>query len=56
VQKEGPGGSLDVEMPVANVDAFVSYVIGFGDTVEVTEPPEIRTRILEQVRMAVGNR
>ena len=54
VQKEGPGGSLDVEMPVANVDAFVSYLIGFGDAVEVVSPDEIRARIVEQVGMAVG--
>lgn len=56
VQNEGPGGALDVEMPVANIDAFVSYVIGFGDDVEVISPPEIRTRIVEQVRAPAGKR
>ena len=55
-QSDGPDGTLDVEVPVSNIDAFVSYVIGFGDDVEVVTPPDVRTRVVEQVRVAEGLR
>ena len=33
-------GGLEVEMPVANLNALVSWALGFGDRVEIVEPPE----------------
>jgi predicted DNA-binding transcriptional regulator YafY len=42
-------GAVDVDMPVSNVDAFVSWVIGFGDQVEVVAPPEVRAQIARHV-------
>jgi proteasome accessory factor B len=42
-------GAVDVEMPVANVDAFVSWVIGFGDQAEVVSPPEVRVQVAAHV-------
>lgn len=44
--REGPDGALDVELPVANLDALVSWAIGFGEAVEIRSPPEARTRLL----------
>lgn len=55
-QSDGPDGALDVEVPVSNVDAFVSYAIGFGDEVEIVSPPEVRARLVEQVRVAAEAR
>jgi predicted DNA-binding transcriptional regulator YafY len=42
-------GAVDVEMSVSNVDAFVSWVIGFGDQAEVVSPPEIRGQVAGHV-------
>ncbi len=38
-------GSLDVELQASNLDALVSWVIGFGDGVEIKSPPEARSRL-----------
>lgn len=51
---EGPEGALDVELEVANLDALVSWVIGFGGEVEVIGPPEARTLVRERIDAAVG--
>lgn len=42
-------GALDVELPVANADALVAWVLGFGGGVEILGPPEARHRILEHL-------
>ncbi|MEA2447501.1 MAG: proteasome accessory factor [Actinomycetota bacterium] len=39
---DGPEGSLDVELPVANLDGLISWVIGFGGKVEIVAPDEAR--------------
>ena len=44
-----PDGGVEVEMPVANPDALVSWVLGFGDRVEVIEPPEARAAVLKHL-------
>ena len=36
---DGPDGGLDVTLPVANLDALISWVIGFSGRVEVVAPP-----------------
>jgi proteasome accessory factor B len=54
---DGPDGSLDVELPVANLDALISWVIGFAGRVEIVEPPEARARLrrhLDGAREAIG--
>ncbi len=48
--REAPGGRLDVELPVANVDALISWAIDFGDGVEILSPPSIRQRIVDHLR------
>ena len=47
--QDGPDGAVDVEVPVANVDALVSWVIGFGGEVEIVAPPEVRKRLLDHL-------
>jgi predicted DNA-binding transcriptional regulator YafY len=39
-------GSAIVDIPVTNRAAFRSLVLGFGEHVEVAEPPEVRAEIV----------
>jgi proteasome accessory factor B len=41
-----PDDALDVAIPVTNLDALVSWVVGFGDQVEILAPPEARSRLM----------
>jgi len=41
-----PDGGRQVTMNVANLDALISWVIGFGDRVEIVDPPEARARLV----------
>lgn len=43
---EHEDGSLQVELPVANPDAFIGWVLGFVDEAEVIGPPELREKVL----------
>jgi len=49
-----PDGELVAHVPVANRDAFVGWILSFGDSAEVLGPPEIRERIRSGVEAAVG--
>ena len=44
--KENKDGSLRVELPVANPDAFIGWILGFVDEAEVMGPPELREQLL----------
>lgn len=48
-RSEGPDGSLDVELPVANTSALVSWALGFGDEIEILEPPEARAALKDHL-------
>jgi proteasome accessory factor B len=48
-RRETSDGALDVEMPVSNVDALVSWAIGFGDEVEIIEPAEARRALVARL-------
>jgi proteasome accessory factor B len=51
---EPPGpGPLEVELQVANQDAFISWVLAFGPDAEVLDPPGLREAVLERVEAAV---
>jgi predicted DNA-binding transcriptional regulator YafY len=51
---EGPGdGPLEVELPVANRDAFIGWVLGFGLDAEVLGPAELRQQVLARIEAAV---
>ncbi len=43
---EAPGGALDVELEVGNLDALVSWALGFGPDVEIIEPDSARRAML----------
>lgn len=45
-----PDGELTATMSVANRDAFVGWVLSFGDSAEVLEPAELREAVASRVR------
>ena len=47
---ETDDGGIEVTMDVANLDALISWVIGFGERVEITSPDEARARMLDHLR------
>lgn len=49
VATEQPDGAVEIQMPVANLDALISWAIGFGDRVEVLEPEAARRRMVEHL-------
>lgn len=53
---EGPGGSLDAHLRVANLGALVSWVLGFGADVEIVEPAEARSHLLAHLAPLLGER
>ena len=48
-RRERPGGAVDVELQVSNVDALVSWAIGLGPGVEILEPPSARAALLRHL-------
>lgn len=57
VSVDGPDGALDVTIPVANLDALISWVIGFAGKVEIVTPEDARARLREhlgEAREAIG--
>jgi predicted DNA-binding transcriptional regulator YafY len=46
---EAPDGSLVAEIPVANPEAFIGWVLGFDDGAEIIAPPELREGLLARV-------
>jgi proteasome accessory factor B len=47
VVAEEPDGSVVVELPVTNRDAFRSFVLGFLEHAELLEPPELRAELID---------
>lgn len=45
-RRELPGGAVDVELQVSNVDALVAWAIGLGPGVEIVEPASARAALL----------
>lgn len=48
-----PEEELTVTVPVANTDAFVGWVLSFGEAAEVLEPPEMREAVATRVGEAM---
>ena len=38
-------GRLRLSVPLVNVDAFIGWVLSFGDAATVVEPPELARQI-----------
>lgn len=51
---DDPNGELTTTVPVTNRDAFVGWVLSFGDAAEVIEPEEIRDEVRRRVDAALG--
>lgn len=51
---EHDSGPLRVELPVANVDAFIGWILSFDDAAMVIGPPELRRQIIERVEAAIA--
>ena len=47
-------GPLTVELPVANVDAFIGWVLSFDDAAEILEPAGLRRQLVERVEAALA--
>ena len=45
---------MEVELTVANWDAFIGWILGFGSDAEVLAPPELRDAVLDRVEAAVS--
>lgn len=51
---ERPDGSVDLEFEVAGIIEVRPWILGWGDTVEVLSPPELRGVVAEAVRGAAA--
>lgn len=47
-------GELTTTIPVLNRDAFVGWVLSFGNSAEILGPPEIRQAVSDRVAAALG--
>lgn len=54
--EEGPEGSVQLSVPVANTDAFVTWVIGFGTDAVVLSPESARAALLDHLAAFGGAR
>jgi proteasome accessory factor B len=48
-----PDGPLVATVPVANTDAFIGWVLSFGDSAEVLAPETLRDEVLRRVEAAL---
>ena len=47
-------GSVELEVPCANLDAFRSWLFGFGEHAEVLGPPGVRTAVVSWLEQMVA--
>ncbi len=50
--EEEAGGGLVARFPVASLEAFIGWMVGFDDAAEVLSPPEVRRALLDHVGAA----
>jgi predicted DNA-binding transcriptional regulator YafY len=50
VVARGADGSVEVQVPCANVDAFRSWLFGLGSHAEVLSPPDVRAAVVQWLR------
>ncbi len=48
-QQETEDGAVEVQVDVANADAFVSWIIELGEGVEIVAPDSLRRRLCERI-------
>lgn len=54
-RREVPGGAVEVELQVSNVDALVAWAIGLGPGVEIVEPASARAAMLDHLAPFLGD-
>lgn len=47
-------GSVEFDVPCANADAFRSWVLGLLEHAEVLSPPEVRSAVVDWLRLTAG--
>ncbi|MEY4175243.1 MAG: putative proteasome accessory factor [Actinomycetota bacterium] len=50
-----PDGAVELEVPCANLDAFRSWLFGFGEHAEVLGPPEVRAAVVSWLEQMVAS-
>jgi predicted DNA-binding transcriptional regulator YafY len=48
------GSPLQVDLPVANRDAFIGWILSFGESAEVVAPVDLRSEIRDRVSAALS--
>ena len=54
IRRRGDDGSLELSFVVGDEEAFISFVLGLGDAVEVVAPAELRGRVIDRLESATG--
>ena len=54
-RREAPDGATDVTLPVGNIEALVSWALGFGPAVEILEPREARAALTGHLGALLGD-
>jgi proteasome accessory factor B len=54
-RSEAPEGAMDVTLPVGNIEALVSWALGFGPAVEILEPHEARAALTGPLEPLLGD-
>ena len=49
VEHRGRDGSVELRFSVADEQAIISFLLGFGEDVEVLSPPAVRASVIEQL-------
>jgi predicted DNA-binding transcriptional regulator YafY len=47
--REGPDGSIDLELPVGNPDALISWILGLGGQARIISPDSLKLRLLDHL-------
>lgn len=50
--REGPEGTVDVDMPASSLDPVASFVVWWGANVEIVAPPEARDALRDRLAAA----
>ncbi len=48
---EAADGGIEAVIPVANPEAFIGWLLSFDDNAELLDPPELRQRLVDRVRV-----
>jgi proteasome accessory factor B len=56
VRRRRDDGSIEVDVACANLDAFRSWLLGWGEHAEVLGPAEVRAAMIEWLRLVAGRR